>query len=150
MKVIVRKLKDIHKKFSKKEKVKKILKKKNPEIYRVYVKKLDGDFVVGKTVIKPGQIGGEYYMTKGHRHKIQIPEVYILEKGKGNLILQNKKAKMINMKKNIPIIIPGKSAHRLVNTGKNKLEVLTIYSKKSGHSYNVKFKKKVVKNESNE
>lgn len=145
MKTIIRKLKDMKDRFSKKERVKNILKKKNPEIYRVYIKKLDEDFVIGKTVIKPGQIDGEYYMTKGHKHENSIPEIYILEKGKGKLILQNKTTKTINLRKNIPVLVPGKSAHRLVNTGKDNLEVLTIYNKKSGHSYGVKFKKRVKK-----
>ncbi|MCK4997420.1 cupin domain-containing protein [Candidatus Pacearchaeota archaeon] len=116
----------------------------NPIIYKVYIKDY-GDFEEGLTVINPGVIGKEYFMTKGHRHKKVAPEIYILIKGRGKLIIQDKTTKIIDMKKYIFYHIPGTSGHRLVNIGKTPLEVLTIYGKNAGHDYSFKFKKSILK-----
>lgn len=116
----------------------------NPIIYKVYIKDY-GDFEEGLTVINPGTIGKEYYMTKGHKHIKQAPEIYILVSGKGKLLIQGKISKDIDMKKNVFYHIPEGSGHRLVNTGNKPLEVLTIYGKNAGHDYNFKFKKSILK-----
>ena len=134
-KIIVRKLSDMKDRFKNPDI------RGNPTIYRVYIKNL-GTFEAGLTIIEPGTINREYYMTKGHRHKKSLKEVYILLSGNGKLLIQNKKSKVINLKKLIPCIIPSKSGHRLINTGNQKLKVLTIYPKNAGHDYNFKFKKK--------
>ncbi|GAJ16305.1 unnamed protein product, partial [marine sediment metagenome] len=57
--------------------------------------------------------------------------------------MQDKIARVIELKKGKKVLIPGKSAHRLINTGNKKLEVLTIYNEKSGKGFGVKFKKRV-------
>lgn len=116
----------------------------NPVIYRVYIKDY-GDFEEGLTVIESGMVGNEFFMTKGHRHVKVAPEIYILISGKGQLILQDKKFRAIELKKNKLYHISGTEGHRLVNTGKKPLEVLTIYGKNAGHDYNFKFKKRVLK-----
>lgn len=142
-KLVIRKFKDMSDKY---KNIKGI--KGNPLIYKVYIK----DFITfeyGFTVINPGSINGEFFMTKGHRHKKASREIYILMSGKGRLLIQSKKNKnktqVINLKKNKIYIIPGNSGHRLINTGNKKLEVLTIYPKIAGHDYNFKFKKRIFK-----
>jgi len=113
--------------------------KGNPLIYAVYIKDFKS-FETGLTVIESGKIGKEYFMTKGHRHKNPIEEIYILIEGKGKLLIKEKnKIKEINMKKGKIYFIPGKSGHRLINVGKSHLEVFTIYSKNAGHDYDFKF-----------
>ncbi len=122
-------------------------KRGNPVIYKVYRKVLN-NYEVGLTIINPGAINKEYYMTKGHRHKKPFSEVYILEEGKGKLILQEKRGKesrIVELKKDQPFIVPGKMAHRLVNTGNQKLKVITIYHKDSSHDYSIKFSKRLFK-----
>lgn len=111
----------------------------NPLIYVVYIKNFK-NFETGLTVIESGKIGKEYFMTKGHKHKNPVEEIYILIEGKGKLLIKEKnKLKEIIMKKGKIYFVPGKSGHRLINTGKNRLEVFTIYSKKAGHDYGFKF-----------
>ena len=122
-----------------KDSYKEELAKGDPIIYKVYIKDY-GDFEEGLTVINPGIIGKEFFMTKGHKHKKVAPEIYILMKGKGKLLIQDKTLKIIDMKKNMFYHIPGTSGHRLVNIGNKPLEVLTIYGKNAGHDYNFKFK----------
>lgn len=146
---IVRRLRDLKDSFSDFKGVKKILEKHNPVIYEVFIKKMPG-FNVGLTIINPGTIGirKEFYMTKGHRHKKPSLELYFLIEGKGKLIIQNTSSETIELKKNKVHIVPKNYAHRLVNAGNKKLEVLTIYSAIAGHDYNIQFKKRLFKNES--
>jgi len=112
---------------------------KNPVLYKVYVKQ--GVLLnYGLTIINPGKIGNEYYFTKGHKHKNDSEELYYPIKGKGKLILQNNKRTIIK-DLNKPIIVPKGYAHRTINTGRSKLEVMTVYSPKAGHDYSIKIKK---------
>ena len=133
-----RKLQDMKKYFEDKKEVNTILKKKNPVIYRIYRKKLGAQHL-SLTILNPGKISNEYFMTKGHKHVSPSPEIYIQIKGKGKLILgQNK---IITLKKNKKVKIKGTTSHRLVNIGKTKLEVITIEDKNTKKNYKVKFKK---------
>lgn len=114
----------------------------NPLIYTLYIKNYL-TFFSGLTVIEPGKIKNEFFMTKGHKHKPAAEEIYMLISGKGKLIIQDtKKLKSFDLKKNKVYAIPKNSAHRLVNTGKQKLEVLTIYPKGLKNDYSIKFKKR--------
>ena len=136
-----RKLSGLKKHFSSKEEVKKILKKKDPVVYEVFIKKIP-PISLGLTVINPGSIKKEFYFTAGHIHKGKTPEFYILLEGQAKLLIQKGKPKTIDMKRGKISLIPEGYAHRLVNTGNKKLKVLTIYHEDSKPSYNVKFKRR--------
>lgn len=142
-KKIIRTLKDMKDKFFFKQEVKNTLKKRNPKIYTVYIKRINNKNY-SLTVLEPGTIFNEFFMTKGHKHLKKDKEIYILLKGKGILYLQSKITKLIKLKKNKPITISGNSIHRLINVGKTKLEVATI-DKGIGKNYNIFFKKRVFK-----
>jgi glucose-6-phosphate isomerase len=138
--VMIRKFKDMKACFKNPDGV-----KGNPLIYKVYRKDFGG-FETGLNVMEAGNINGEYFMTKGHMHKIAREEIYILIKGKGKLLIQKgKKIQVLNMKKNKVYIVPKNSGHRLINTGNGKLEVLTIYSKDATRGYDYNFKKRFFK-----
>lgn len=141
-----RKLKDVSEWYSDKEAVKKELKKnKNKIVYETFTKSYS-PVELTLTVIHPGSVGKEFYMTKGHVHKKKVPEFYVLLEGNGALYLQKGiKKKTVKMKKGEITLIPEGYAHRLVNVGKTKLKVLTIYHEDSKPDYNVKFKKRFLK-----
>ena len=67
------------------EAVEEILKHEDPLIYEFYelgCPERTGDLAFGTTMIHPGKIGNEYYMTKGHFHQIvDTAEVYYTLKG---------------------------------------------------------------------
>ena len=69
------------------EAVEEILKHEDPLIYEFYelgCPERAGDLAFGTTMIHPGKIGNEYYMTKGHFHQIvDTAEVYYTLKGEG-------------------------------------------------------------------
>ena len=138
-KIVVRKYKDMEDSYKEK------LPKGNPVVYKVYIKDY-GDYESGLTVMNPGLVGKEYFMTKGHRHVKAMAEIYFLVSGKGKLLIQeNGRTKIIDIKKNVLYHIPATSGHRLVNTGNKPLEVMTIYGKNSGHDYNYTFNKSIMK-----
>ena len=126
-------LRDMIKFFSDKEAVFRRI-KQNPLIYTVLIKK-EKEIEYAITTIEPGKIGKEYFMTRGHYHKNPYPEIYILIKGHGILLLQDKKLKKITLEKGKTYYVSPKQAHRVVNTGKKKIEFLSIYSPKAGHDY---------------
>lgn len=134
---VVRRLKDLALLFSDQKSVQKLL-KENPLIYVVY-EKVEEDVSYSLTVIEPGRIGKEFYMTKGHLHEIPSPELIHLVEGEGVLVLQDKKgdAQKIELKKGIVYVIPSDYAHRTVNIGKKKLSFICIYQTKAGHDYSV-------------
>ena len=119
--------------------------KENPIIYRVFIKKFS-PINLGLTVINPGAINKEFFMTKGHIHTKKTPEFYILFEGSGLLLIQkNNKQKTIKLKKEEITLIPEDYVHRLINIGNKKLKVLTIYHENSKPDYNIRFKKKFFK-----
>lgn len=138
-----RELKDVVKGYSDKRAIEKELKKnKNKVIYETFTDKYT-PINLTLTIVHPGTIGKEYYMTKGHIHRKKVPEFYILLEGKGKLLMQKQsKVKVIDLKKGEITLIPIGYAHRLINTGNKKLKVLTIYDQESKPDYHVKFKKR--------
>jgi oxalate decarboxylase/phosphoglucose isomerase-like protein (cupin superfamily) len=82
------------------------------------------DIIVCMNFLYPGNINGEFKMTRGHKH--DVDEVYIVLKGKGYIILDKKKFKI---KEGDLITIPDNRYHRTVNTGKEKLVFLTMFEK---------------------
>ena len=136
-----RKLKDLHGIFKDREAYEKEI-KKNPIIYELYTKNLS-PIRNTLTVIYPGKIGKEFYMTRGHIHKNKTPEFYILLEGKGILLMQNsEKVKVIKMKLGKIELIPKGYAHRIINNGNEKLKVLTIYREHNNPNYKIKFKRR--------
>ena len=136
-----RRLKDMSRyyKFDKKD--------ENKIVYEVFTKS-HSPFNLDLTVINPGTVNKEYYMTSGHVHGNKIPEFYTLLDGEGILFIQKgtkTKTKTINLKKGKLEYVPDGYAHRLINNTNNKLKVLTVYHENVNSNYNVKFKKRFFK-----
>ncbi len=61
------------------------------EVYQYDVPFETGQLLVVTSVIQPGKVGDEYYMTKGHFHeKEDRAEVYVGLRGQGYLLLETK------------------------------------------------------------
>ena len=132
-KKVVIKLKDMKNFFSDKASIKARI-KENPLIYTVWrLKEKASNYSL--TLLEPGKIGKEHFMTRGHYHKRPYPEIYILLKGKVLFIEQNKKIRTIKFKKNVIYYLEPGYAHRTVNIGNTRTELLTIESSKAGHTY---------------
>jgi len=90
------------------------------------------DHVVCMNTLYPGNVNGEFKMTRGHLHNVE--EIYLVVKGKGNFVTDNKK---FSIKNGDLMTIPKNVWHRTINTGKEKLVFLTIFQKhESSHLKN--------------
>ena len=70
-----------------------ILKTDDPLIYEFYelgCPERPGDLLFGTTILYPGKVGSEYYMTKGHFHtQLETAEVYYTLDGEGYMVMEN-------------------------------------------------------------
>lgn len=97
-----------------------------------------GGLFFGISHIHPGKVGNEYFMTRGHVHQVEdTGEYYWGLKGQGLLILSfpNGKTCVEEVQPNSLHYIPGKVAHRLVNTGHEVMSVGACWLTEAGHNY---------------
>ena len=99
----------------------------------------EGGLFIGITYIHPGKVGDEYFMTKGHFHKIRNrAEIYICMEGEGMLILMNEDRTHTWAEKMEPgsiHYINGFTAHRTANTGSGILSFGACWPSDAGHDY---------------
>jgi glucose-6-phosphate isomerase len=99
----------------------------------------EGDLHYGIGVIYPGRIGDEYYLTKGHLHAWRpAAEFYIGLRGEGVMLLEDEasgESRMEPLKPNHAVYVPGRTAHRTMNTGSEPLVYLGVYPGRAGHDY---------------
>jgi glucose-6-phosphate isomerase len=97
------------------------------------------DLHIGLGVVMPGQIGREYYLTKGHLHeKRESAEIYIGLEGKGVMVLEDEETGNTTMQplnKHRIVYVPGHTAHRTCNIGDQPLKYLGVYAADAGHDY---------------
>ena len=138
--VIVRNLSDLQGYFQDEEAYQNLL-VENPVLYRVYPVKASGEkegLLVGTSIIEPGTVGNEYFMTKGHFHQhTESPEVYFTLSGEGMILIETEEGHTVpqKMKKGSIHYIPGKWAHRTINTGNTPLVFFAVWPATAGHNY---------------
>lgn len=127
--------------FSNIEEAEKILSKgRDPIIYKYYeytYSEASGNLNLGLSIIYPGKIGKEYYMTKGHFHLKDASELYLCLKGRGMLIMQNKDGEVsaIELKPGSLGYVPPGWGHRTINTGRSRFIFFFAYPSDAGHDY---------------
>lgn len=92
----------------------------------------------GTTVVEPGQVDSEYFMTHGHFHrKRDRTEFYATIEGLGALILmtEDRKTRMEAMSPGSLHFIPPHTAHRVANTGNSPLRLVACWPSDAGHDY---------------
>ncbi|MEM2319342.1 MAG: glucose-6-phosphate isomerase [Candidatus Bathyarchaeia archaeon] len=135
------KLSDLRDFFYDRGAVDKILKKEDPVVYEVFEHpqpEVDGQMNFGVTVLYPGKVGNEYFLTKGHYHtKEAAAELYVGLKGEGIMLMQTKDGQSSTLPINPGhvVYIPPFWAHRTINVGKEKLTFFFVYPSDSGHDY---------------
>lgn len=141
---VSRHLKDLRGCFADKEAYEAALGAGNPLLYRVAsVEPADGegDLHHGVGLLMPGRIGGEYYMTKGHLHAWRdAAEIYIGLTGEGVMLLEDEatgESRMIPLRPHHAVYVPGRTAHRTMNTGRVPLAYIGVYPARAGHDYAV-------------
>jgi len=89
------------------------------------------------TIVSPGRVGAEYFMTKGHHHERDTAEFYLGMAGTGLMVLQNRTGdfRVEKLTRDVSVYVPPGWAHRTVNTGDDDLVFLAVYLGDAGHDY---------------
>ena len=99
-----------------------------------------GDFIYGTTVMKPGCVGLEFFMTRGHQHqKAECAETYFGLSGEGVLLLESPDGdvEVREIRKGILVYVPSYWIHRTINTGMKDLIFLFNYPADAGQDYGI-------------
>ena len=112
----------------------------DPVIYRSFVAPVPdeaGHLAYLTTIIGPGALGGEYYMTRGHYHQKDSAELYLGMSGGGLMLMQARDGtlRIEELTKDVTVYVPPGWAHRTVNTGSQELVFLAVYFSDAGHDY---------------
>ena len=109
------------------------------EVYEKLVPELEGELLQGMSIVHPGKVGNEYFMTKGHFHSIlNTAEFYYCVKGNGYMMMENPEGGWAaeELLPNTVLYVPGRWAHRSINV-KSDEDLVTIfaYPATAGHDY---------------
>lgn len=114
----------------------------DPLLYSVYdahdTPKVEGQLLFSTTVIEPGRVGDEYFMTKGHYHaKSDRAELYYGLEGEGYLLLQTRDGRVDTqrMTPGAAAYVPPHWGHRTVNTGATPFVFLAVFPADAGYDY---------------
>jgi glucose-6-phosphate isomerase len=119
-----------------------MLKERDQVIYDFYdlgIVEDPGGLAFGTTILYPGKIGDEYFMTKGHFHgKLNTAEVYYCTKGHGYLLMENVDGdvELQEMTPGVSVYVPPNFAHRSINiSDKEPFIMFFVFRADAGHDY---------------
>jgi glucose-6-phosphate isomerase len=109
------------------------------EVYEFNRPQKVGELLCGISVVHPGKVGDEYYMTKGHFHAVrETAEVYYCLKGRGVMVMETPEGdwSVEELRPGKVLYVPPCWAHRSVNTGSQEdLATFFVYPGHAGHDY---------------
>jgi glucose-6-phosphate isomerase len=98
-----------------------------------------GEVLHGTSILHPGKVGDEYFMTKGHFHAVlETGEVYHCLAGDGMMVMETPEGAWAveRFRPGTVLYVPPRWAHRSVNTGRDAdLVTLFAYPGNAGHDY---------------
>lgn len=120
---------------------KKLLTSSDPLIYRadeILAPETRGELHTSVTVVFPGKVGDEYFMSKGHYHVVPAcVKVYLAITGSGYLLMQNEQGDTMEV-----AMTPGTVAYcaagwaqRTVNVGNEPFAYFKYWPADAGHDY---------------
>lgn len=115
----------------------------DPPIYDTYTwPGIDGapadQMLYATTVLHPGRVGDEYFMTRGHFHvRPERGEFTVTLGGSGALVLmdRDRHTRVEWMQPGSIHMIDGRLAHRVANVGPDPLTFLVCWQDDCGHDY---------------
>jgi glucose-6-phosphate isomerase len=109
------------------------------EVYEVKRPEVTGELLQGLTIIHPGQVGDEYFMTKGHFHSVlETAEIYYCLQGEGYMVMETPDGEWAFelLRPSSVLYVPPRWAHRSVNTDSSEdLIMFFVYPGDAGHDY---------------
>jgi glucose-6-phosphate isomerase len=109
------------------------------EVYELARPEIAGELLHGISIVHPGKVGDEYFMTKGHFHNVlETGEIYYCLQGHGVMVMETPEGDWA-----VGELAPGKVmyvlprwAHRSVNTDTDTdLVMFFVYPGNAGHDY---------------
>lgn len=108
------------------------------EFYELSLPETSGDLLFGTSIVYPGKVGNEYFMTKGHFHTIlNTAEVYYCLSGQGYMLMENPEGDWDAqyMTPGKAVYVPTRYAHRSINVGTDPLVTFFVFRADAGHDY---------------
>ena len=109
------------------------------EFYELGLPETPAHIAYGTTILYPGKVGSEYFMTKGHFHSLlDTAEIYYCMKGEGFLLMEDPEGNVEfqEMKPGVSVYVPPRFAHRSINTSKTEPMIsFFAFRADAGHDY---------------
>jgi len=119
-----------------------VLARDDTPLYEVYERArpaVAGELLHGLSVVHPGKVGDEYYMTRGHFHdELATAEIYYCLHGTGMMVMETPEGAWAvePLAPGNVLYVPPRWAHRSVNTGVGEdLVTFFVYPGNAGHDY---------------
>ncbi len=139
---IQRKLSNMKGQYLNHEAYEAMLSEKDLLLYQVYElerPQIEGELLHGISIVHPGKVGNEFFMTKGHYHTvIDTAEIYYTLKGQGYMVMETPEGDCAveELKAGSILYVPPRWAHRSVNTSSEEnLVMFFAYPGNAGHDY---------------
>lgn len=108
------------------------------EVFEHPVPHEDGHLMYCISDLKPGNVGGECFMTKGHYHtRLNTGEIYLALRGRGYMMMKtlDGRCRYEEFAPGRMVYVPPYWGHRSINTGDEPLISFCVYPGDAGHNY---------------
>lgn len=109
------------------------------EVYEIKRPEIEGEILMGISIVHPGKVGNEFFMTKGHFHAvIDTAEMYYCLHGEGFMVMETPEGdtSVEPLSPGKVLYVPPRWAHRSVCTSRQQdLVTFFAYPGNAGHNY---------------
>jgi glucose-6-phosphate isomerase, archaeal len=109
------------------------------EVYEIKRPEIEGEMLMGISIVHPGKVGNEFFMTKGHFHSIlETSEIYYCMRGEGYMVMETPEGdtSVEPLSPGKVLYVPPRWAHRSVCTSRlEDLVTFFAYPANAGHDY---------------
>lgn len=109
------------------------------EFFDMGVPDSEKEIAYGTSITYPGNVGDEYFMTKGHFHTVlDTAEVYYCLRGRGYMLMENPEGdwEARELRPGLAVYVPRRYAHRSVNVSATEpLITFFAFPGHAGHDY---------------
>jgi glucose-6-phosphate isomerase len=109
------------------------------EVYEITRPPVEGELLMGVSIVHPGKVGREFFMTKGHFHSVlETSEIYYCLRGEGYMVMETPEgnACVEPLAPGKVLYVPPRWAHRSVCTSRQEdLVTFFAYPGNAGHDY---------------
>lgn len=109
------------------------------EVYEITRPEVAGELLMGVSIVHPGKVGREFFMTKGHFHSVlDTSEIYYCMYGEGYMVMETPEGdtSVEPLSPGKVLYVPPRWGHRSVCTSRQEdLVTFFAYPGNAGHDY---------------